>query len=149
MPTPIEIAKPSLTGRSRLLDQEKPDRRRILVVDDNIDAAKSLTRVLTLIFGQEVDVAHDGPSALRAAESFRPEIVFLDIGLPGMTGLDVAARIRERPWSELHLLVAVTGWGQQKDREKSRAAGFDLHLVKPVKPEIIRDLLFGKLTSLW
>jgi CheY-like chemotaxis protein len=126
---------------------EKPERHRILVVDDNIDAARSMSRVLTLLYGQDVQVAYDGPSALASVESFRPEIVFLDIGLPGMSGLDVAASMREQPWHELRLLVAVTGWGQEKDRQRTRAAGFDLHLVKPVKPEMIRDVLLGKIPS--
>jgi len=126
---------------------EKPDRHRILVVDDNVDAARSMSRVLTLLYGQDVQVAYDGPSALASVESFRPEIVFLDIGLPGMSGLDVAASMREQAWHELRLLVAVTGWGQEKDRQKTREAGFDLHLVKPVKPEMIRDVLLGKVPS--
>ena len=106
-------------------------RRRILVVDDNVDAAKSLARLLTRLYGQEVRVAHDGPAALAAAGEFRPEVVLLDIGLPGMDGYEVARRLRERPEFEETLLVALTGWGQEADRERSRAAGFDHHLVKP------------------
>ena len=133
------------TRPARKLEPEKPPSRRVLVVDDNIDAARSLAKVLTLLYGQEVQVAHDGPSAIETAETFRPEIVLLDIGLPGMSGHEVACTMRRRPWCESCLIVAVTGWGQDKDREKSRAAGFDLHLVKPVNPETIRDLLVGKL----
>jgi CheY-like chemotaxis protein len=120
-----------------------PPRRRILVVDDNIDAAVSLSQLLTLLHGQEVRVAHDGPSALQAAEEFRPEVVLLDIGLPGMSGHEVASSLRQRSWSDGSVLVAVTGWGQEQDRLESRRAGFDYHLVKPVDPEAIRDLLSG------
>jgi CheY-like chemotaxis protein len=127
------------------LDLVKPPSRRVLVVDDNVDAARSLTKVLTLLYGQEVQMAHDGPTAISTAESFRPEIILLDIGLPGMSGHEVASDIRKRPWCKSCRIVAVTGWGQEKDREKSRAAGFDLHLVKPVNPATIGDLLNGDL----
>ena len=126
---------------------EMPSRRRILVVDDNIDAAKSLARVLTLLYGQDVRVAHDGPSALETADTFDPEIAFLDIGLPGMSGLEVGMALRERPRCSHCLLAAVTGWGQDKDRERSRAAGFDFHLVKPVRPDALSDILTGKVAS--
>lgn len=78
-------------------ESSKPACRRILVVDDNIDAARSLAKVLTLLHGQNVEVAHDGPSALETAEAFRPEIVLLDIGLPGMSGHEVAEQLRRRP----------------------------------------------------
>ncbi len=116
-------------------------RRRILVVDDNRDAASSLARVLERLYGQEVRVVHDGPEALVAAGEFRPEIVLLDIGMPGMDGYEVAGRLRSRPEFAEMTLVALTGWGQETDRQKSRAAGFNCHLVKPVDPEAIRSLL--------
>jgi CheY-like chemotaxis protein len=118
-----------------------PPRRRILVVDDNVDAATSLARLLSRLMGQEVRVAHDGPTALEIAEEFRPEVVLLDIGMPGMDGNEVARRLRERPEFEETLLVALTGWGQEADVERSRAAGFDHHLVKPASPEAILGLL--------
>ncbi len=121
----------------------KPACRRILVVDDNIDAARSLAKVLTLLHGQNVAVAHDGPSALETAEAFRPQIVLLDIGLPGMSGHEVAEQLRRRPWFEGVLLVAVSGWGQEKDRTASLAAGFDHHLVKPVNQATLQKLLAG------
>jgi len=121
----------------------KPACRRILVVDDNIDAARSLAKVLTLLHGQNVEVAHDGPSALETAEAFRPQIVLLDIGLPGMSGHEVAEQLRRRPWFEGVLLVAVSGWGQEKDRAASLAAGFDHHLVKPVNQATLQKLLIG------
>ncbi len=122
-----------------------PPSHRILVVEDNIDAAKSMAKVLTLIHGQNVMLAHDGPSALEIAASFHPQIVLLDIGLPGMSGHEVAQQLRREPWFEGCMLVAVTGWGQEKDRATSRAAGFDHHLVKPVDQATLRGLLGGNL----
>ena len=86
-------------------------------------------------------VAHDGPEALTVADEFRPVVVLLDIGLPGMDGNEVARRLRERPEFEKTLIVALTGWGQESDLERSRAAGFDHHLVKPADPEAILELL--------
>ena len=113
--------------------------RRVLVVDDNVDGAESLATLLKLL-GHEVHVAHDGPAALRATADVRPEVVFLDIGLPGMDGYEVARRIR-RPGRTEALLVALTGYGQEEDRRRSREAGFDHHLVKPVDPAVLEDLL--------
>jgi CheY-like chemotaxis protein len=118
-------------------------RRRILVVDDNADAANSLARVLTRLYGQDVRVAHDGPSALEIAGEFRPEVALLDIGMPGMDGNEVARRLRRMPEIEGVTLVALTGWGQDSDRERSSQSGFDRHLVKPVDPETLRGLLAG------
>ncbi len=115
--------------------------RRVLVVDDNVDAADGLGRLLSQSCGQEVRVAYDGPTALEEARAFRPEVVLLDIGLPGMDGCEVARRLRREPVTADVLLVAVTGWGQESDREMSRAAGFDRHLVKPVPLEELRGLL--------
>ena len=116
---------------------------RILVVDDNVDAAKSLSRLLERLYGQVVRVAHDGPEALAVAEEFRPEVVLLDIGLPGMDGYEVARRLRERPEFAGALIVALTGWGQDDELARSRDAGFDHHLVKPANPEVIRELLLN------
>jgi signal transduction histidine kinase/ActR/RegA family two-component response regulator len=116
-------------------------RHRILVVDDNEDAANALGRLLRRSYNQEVEVAHDGPSALAAAAAFRPEMVLLDIGLPGMDGNEVARRLRGTPGFEAVTLLAVTGWGHEEDRRRSLEAGFDHHLVKPVDPEAILDLL--------
>jgi PAS domain S-box-containing protein len=115
--------------------------RRVLVVDDNVDAARSLARLLSRIYGQQVRTAHDGFSALEEASSFLPEIVLLDIGMPGMDGYELARRLRARPESESALLVALTGWGQESDREKSLAAGINVHMVKPVDPDELRRLL--------
>jgi PAS domain S-box-containing protein len=105
--------------------------RRILVVDDNRDAANSLSMMLRLM-GNETQTAFDGAAALTAADQFRPDLIVLDIGLPKMSGYDVARRLRERPWGRDVVLVALTGWGQEEDRRRSRQAGFDHHFVKPI-----------------
>jgi PAS domain S-box-containing protein len=105
--------------------------RRILVVDDNADAAGTM-EILLQSLGHRARVVHDGVAALRAAEDFRPHVVLLDIGLPGMDGYEVARRLRALKSDPAFRLVAVTGWGQQEDRQKSEEAGFDLHLVKPI-----------------
>ena len=115
--------------------------RKILVVDDNIDAANSLASLLRL-GGHDVHVAHDGAIALQMALAERPEVVVLDLGLPVMNGFDVARRLRQgRGNSPTPLLIALTGWGQPEDRERSYEAGFDAHLVKPVAPPALDDLL--------
>ena len=116
-------------------------RRRILVVDDNADAAVSLARLLTRLHGQEVRVAHDGPEALAVAGEFLPEMIVMDIGMPGMDGYEVARRLRLRPEHTGTFLVALTGWGQESDRREAREAGFDCHVVKPVDADTIRGLL--------
>jgi CheY-like chemotaxis protein/two-component sensor histidine kinase len=113
--------------------------RRILVVDDNIDAAVSLA-VLLRTLGHNTSIAHDGAMALKVAEEFRPDLVLLDIGLPGMNGYEVAGRLRQR-FGESVRIVAVTGWGQEADRARSQEAGFDVHLVKPVEEDELRRIL--------
>jgi signal transduction histidine kinase len=106
---------------------------RVLVVDDNVDGAKSLAMLLGLI-GHEVRVAYDGPEALEVAAAFRPEVVLLDVGLPGdMDGYQVARRLRARPGTETAALVAVTGHGSEEERARAREAGFAAHFVKPVE----------------
>ena len=114
--------------------------RRILLVDDNEDAAESLAMLLRHA-GHEVHVAGDGEAGLEAAAALRPDAVLLDIGLPGISGLDVARRLRAQPWGEALLLVALTGWGQAEDRQRSREAGFDEHFVKPVGRAELMSLL--------
>ena len=118
------------------------EHRRILVVDDNVDAAESLSRMLRLQ-DHEVVVAHDGEAALSAAERLHPEIVLLDIGMPGMDGLEVARRIRQRTEEPQPLLVATTGFGQAADRRRIAAAGFDHHLIKPLNPGELQELVRG------
>ncbi len=114
--------------------------RRLLVVDDNTDAADSLA-ILLRLQGHEVWVAYDGPAALDMAKSHQPEMVFLDIGMPGMDGYEVARRLRQQPKLESVWLAALTGWGQQEDRRRTAEAGFDHHLVKPVDPTALEGLL--------
>jgi PAS domain S-box-containing protein len=116
-------------------------RRRILVVDDNVDAATSLAKLLTIFYGQDVRVAHDGPSGIETARDFRPDLALLDIGLPGMDGYELARRLRGYPETRGALIVALTGWGQEADRRRSAEAGFDHHLVKPVDLETLRGLI--------
>jgi len=113
---------------------------RILVVDDNADAADSLSRLLALD-GYHARVANGAMEALQEAEAFQPEVILLDIGLPIMNGYDVARRIRKAPWGGEVRLVALTGWGQEEDRRRSKEAGFDEHIVKPIDPGSLRALL--------
>ncbi len=114
--------------------------RRVLVVDDNVDAAQSLA-VLLGYWGHQAEIAHSGPQALHAAEKHRPEMIILDIGLPGMSGYDVALALRQKPEFQPVTLVAMTGYGQEDDRRRAKSAGFDYHLTKPVEPEALRRLL--------
>jgi CheY-like chemotaxis protein len=113
---------------------------KILVVDDNRDAADTLTMVLELA-GHEVRTAYDGTDALRLAEVFLPRVMLLDIGMPLMDGYEAARQIRDRTWGKSMVLVALTGWGQEQDRRRTREAGFDHHLVKPVDPQAISALI--------
>jgi CheY-like chemotaxis protein len=121
-------------------------RLRILVVDDNQDAAESLGQLLEIV-GHEVRAAHDGVSGLEAAASFRPDVALLDLGMPGINGYDVARRIRGYEWGKSMLLIALTGWGQEDDRRRTRDAGFDHHLVKPVDPDALHDLFARTATA--
>jgi CheY-like chemotaxis protein len=115
-------------------------RFRILVVDDNHDSALSLAMLLS-IMGHDTRTAHDGESALEMAESFLPDVVLLDIGLPKLNGYEVAQRIRENAWGASMFLIAVTGWGQDEDRERSSEVGLNVHMVKPVEPAALEKLL--------
>jgi len=119
-----------------------PRRFRILVVDDNHDSALSLAMMLS-IMGHETRTAHDGESAVETAESFLPEVVLLDIGLPKLNGYEVAQRIREQAWGTSMFLIAVTGWGQEEDRQRSSEVGLNVHMVKPVEPAVLERLLAG------
>lgn len=121
--------------------------RRVLVVDDNVDAAESLASLLRFA-GHEAKTAHDGPTALRLAEQEPPEIVFLDLGMPEMDGIEVAKRMRANPCLKETVLVALTGWGQEEDRRRTLAAGFDAHQVKPVDPaDLVAFLNHPRLAS--
>jgi CheY-like chemotaxis protein len=105
--------------------------RRVLLVDDSVDAAEAMSMLLETL-GHEVRVMHDGPSALAMVDDFAPEVVILDIGLPGMNGFDVAREMRTRATTKTALLIALTGYGADSDRQQALDAGFDHHLVKPV-----------------
>jgi PAS domain S-box-containing protein len=120
---------------------ERQEGRRVLVVDDNRDAAELLATMLSLA-GNETRVAHDGPAAITAARAFSPHVVFLDLGLPGMDGFDVARRLRSGGATREGLvLVALTGWGSAEDKRRSAEAGFDFHLTKPVQLSEVTDIL--------
>lgn len=131
--------------RSQLGASSTPGMKRILVVDDNKDSADSLGLLLRLT-GHDSHVAHDGLQAIDLAEQLRPGVIILDIGLPHLNGYDACRRIREAPWGREIVMIALTGWGQEEDRKRSRDAGFDYHVVKPVDHvELMR--LLGSLYS--
>ena len=115
-------------------------RRRVLVADDNYDAAESMSLMLE-IAGHEVVTAHDGLEALELAETFRPEVAFLDLGMPKLNGCETARQIRQEAWGKNIRLVALTGWGQEEDKRRSKESGFDVHLVKPVDPQAMAKIL--------
>ncbi|MCE5231174.1 response regulator [bacterium] len=114
--------------------------RRILVVDDVADSAESLADLL-ILWGHDIQTAHDGPTAIKVAHAFQPEVVLLDIGMPGMDGYQVARTLREMKECADALLVAMTGYGQEEDRELALQAGFDRHLTKPVELEELQKIL--------
>jgi signal transduction histidine kinase/CheY-like chemotaxis protein len=136
-------APPAPPGRRP--ERRRMERQRVLVVDDNADVASTLSTVAQLL-GHEVRVAHGGEAALALAEGFRPQTILLDLGMPGVDGYDVCRRIRAQSWGKEVKVIAVTGWGQKEDRLQSAAAGFDEHLVKPVAPGTLVELL-GDLRS--
>lgn len=116
--------------------------RKILVVDDNMDAADSLSEALQLL-GHAVQVAYDGPSALRVAQAFRPDLALLDIGLPAMDGYELGQQLRVSLSDTPLKLVALTGYGQDTDRRRTTDAGFDRHLVKPVDFDRLQAVIEG------
>ena len=132
------LKAPARTGLA--LRDGAGSRRRVLIVDDNVDAAETLQMVVSQL-GHEVQAAHDGVAALDAVRSRRPDVVLLDISMPGMDGLEVARALRAEPALRQVRVVALTGFGQQEDRRRSLAAGCDAHLVKPVSPEDLRRVL--------
>ena len=114
--------------------------RRVLIVDDNLPAAKLLSIVVRNL-GNEVRVAGDGQEAIEVADSFQPEVVLMDLGMPRLDGYGAARYIRQQPWGQKMLLVALSGWGQEAHRKRAKDAGFDHHLVKPADPADIERLL--------
>jgi PAS domain S-box-containing protein len=127
-------------GRDELGPVSSP--LRIMIVDDNEDAANSLGMLLDLM-GNDIRMGHDGLEAMNLAREYRPDVVLLDIGLPKLNGYEVARSIRQEPWGERTVLIAVTGWGQEADRRRSRESGFDHHMVKPVDPDELMRILAG------
>ena len=138
------VAAPTSSNRAN----ETPDspqavrdgKCRVLVAEDNADAAESLVRLLRLK-GHDVQAAYDGRQAIAEAEKFKPTIALLDIGLPDLTGYDVARHVRSQDWGKEMVLVALTGWGQEEDKRRTREAGFDQHIVKPVDPMLLLKML--------
>jgi len=138
---PIMVEAPqSLPPEPTISEPKNTPSRRILVVDDNKDSAESLTILLSLV-GNETQTAFDGLEAMESAATFKPELILLDIGLPKLNGYEVARKIREQPWGKKMVLVALTGWGQEEDRCRSRKAGFDHHLTKPIDLGSLKKLL--------
>lgn len=136
---PVTERKPP-AGRPQADATQPAAQGRILVVDDNRDGAASLAMLLT-VMGNDTRIAHDGLEGVDLAEAFRPDLIVLDIGLPKLNGYDACRRIREKPWAKDTLIVAATGWGQDDDRRRSKEAGFDHHLVKPVDAAELNRLL--------
>jgi len=130
-PGPSEIAGDN--------SSEMQSGKRILVVDDNIDAAESAAEILRLL-GNMVSVVHDGLAAVHAVEEWHPEIVLLDITLPGIDGYEVAKRVRQSPFGKNVMLVALTGWGQDQDKQRTSDSGFDQHWVKPVGLDKLKEI---------
>jgi two-component system CheB/CheR fusion protein len=137
---PVSKGKSKKAARPEKAPSAGAAPRRVLVVDDNVDAAESLATMIRT-WGHEVRVAYDGPEALAVVPPYHPDLILLDIGLPGMSGYQVARSLRRQPEFKEVRLVALTGYGQEEDRRRSKEAGFDQHLVKPVEPNSLRKLL--------
>ena len=142
----LPVALPPMTRSISATPPERPERSstsstlRVLMVDDSDDGATSLALLLQ-VWGHTTRIAHDGPQAIEAAREFRPDIVFLDIGLPVMDGYEVCRRLRDNPDLSRTIFVALTGWGGEEDKKRAQDAGFAFHLVKPVNPDQIEDVL--------
>ena len=141
------VSLPATDCEPRLSSPNRPDAavdpstmHRILVVDDNRDAAKTLSLMLTMM-GHEIRTAYDGLEAVAAAESFRPDLVLLDLGMPRLNGYEAAQQIRQAFWGQDIVLIALTGLGQEEDRRRSKDAGFDHHCVKPVDLDLLRRII--------
>ena len=137
---PLIVHSPKAPAHIADAPQAATNRRRILIADDNRDAAESLAMLLEMS-GHEVRVAHLGHTALSIAQAFRPDTALLDIGMPDLTGYEVAESLRREPWAEGIALIALTGWGQESDRRRALEAGFDHHLIKPVDPDQLAELI--------
>ncbi|HEX5887278.1 MAG TPA: ATP-binding protein [Pyrinomonadaceae bacterium] len=135
------------TAEVQTVSDDRPQtRRRILVVDDNVDSAESMAMMLELS-GHDVATAHDGVEGVKVAEKFQPHVALLDLGMPKLDGYEAARSIRQQSWGQKMMLVALTGWGQSEDKRRSREAGFDAHLVKPIDFEVLEELIDKQNTS--
>ena len=120
-------------------DAASHEKLNVLLVDDNQAAAEMLRMVVGML-GHHVNLAFDGKQAIEAAEKFRPDIILMDIGMPVMNGNEAARHIRQQSWGKDMTLIALTGWGQEEDRRRTREAGFDKHLVKPADPTELQNI---------
>jgi CheY-like chemotaxis protein len=128
------------TARESSEESLDPQARRILIADDNVDAAASLALLLEMQ-GHETRTANNGREAVELAETFQPDIIFMDLGMPQVDGIEATRQIRAEPWGKAMVIVALTGWGQESNRRQTRAVGMDLHLVKPINLEGIAAVL--------
>lgn len=138
-----DSARPADISRDTLATVRTDRPRRVLIVDDSSDTAESMA-LLARSWGHEVVVASDGPTALALAEQFAPERALVDIGLPGMSGYELAQRLRAKDQHRNLYLIAVTGYGREEDKRAAEAAGFNVHLVKPGDIDRLRELLSGE-----
>lgn len=141
---PLAVAYPVTSTHITELGVGASARRRILIVDDNKDAAESLAMLLELT-GHEVRVSHLGHDALSVAQAFRPDTALLDIGMPDISGYEIARHLRREPWATHMLLIALTGWGQEDVRRRALEAGFDHHLIKPVDQDRLEQLIGSRI----
>jgi signal transduction histidine kinase/ActR/RegA family two-component response regulator len=143
----LALAEPpaSASTRTSQSTDSSGQRRRVLLVDDNVDFVSTL-KILLSTMGHDIRIAHDGVTAQSVAREFQPEFAFLDIGMPGMNGYDLARYLRQSPETANAILVAVTGWGQDKDRQLSKSAGFNHHLVKPVELSQVMEIIEAGVT---
>lgn len=140
---PLTNRKPTQSGATASAPPRMRDQHRVLIVDDNSDAAETLSQLMATLGAGEVRTASNGTEALEAAARMRPDIVLLDLSMPGMDGYELARRMRAEPWGGKAMLVALTGWGQEQHRRRSREAGFDHHLTKPADADALRAVLNG------
>lgn len=139
--SPAAIQDPAAHEDASRDDKRLADvKRRVLVVDDNQDTADSLALMLEAM-GHEARTAYDGARAIALADEFRPDLILMDIGMPRFNGFQAAQRIRAQPWADRVVLIAITGWAREEDKECSKEAGFDAHLTKPVDLKLLFRLL--------
>jgi CheY-like chemotaxis protein len=137
---PVSARDSAATSAARRAAGTTKKTRTVLIADDNVDAGESLAMLLRLD-GHRVEVANNGTEAVTLFDQLKPEVAILDIGMPGMSGYEVARRIRQRPEGKGIALIAVTGWGQEADKARAATAGFDHHFTKPVEPEALIALI--------